>query len=267
MRKLCTARLELRPPPQLRRDRSGTGLRLSFGELEAIPSGLAKPRDSGTARRLASSVWLLRRSGDGRFLACLGADGSCIELERGAARRCIRAPSLFRLLNGLGIKQRRVADAGLLLHAEPQQLTHAGSDRYGRPLWLKSGASQAWRRLCEAAAKEGVALEAISGFRSVEYQAAILRRKLRRGLSLDAILQVNAAPGYSEHHSGRAIDIGTPGEPAAEESFENTPAFAWLLKNAHRFGFRLSYPKGNDSGIQYEPWHWCWHRAPASVLA
>ncbi len=118
-----------------------------------------------------------------------------------------------------------------------------------------------------AARRDGIALDAISGFRSVEYQAAIIRRKRARGLSLDSILSVNAAPGYSEHHSGRALDIGSPGEPPAEESFERTAAFAWLQSNARRFGFRMSYPRDNPFGIVYEPWHWCWHPPAAGALS
>ena len=73
------------------------------------------------------------------------------------------------------------------------------------------------------------------------------------------ILRVSAAPGYSEHHSGRALDITTPGYAALEEEFELSPAFAWLKKHAKTFRFRLSYPRRNTHGIAYEPWHWCWH--------
>lgn len=80
-----------------------------------------------------------------------------------------------------------------------------------------------------------------------------------RGQTLQQILQVNAAPGYSEHHSGDALDIGTPGEPPAEESFERTAAFAWLRAHAAGFGYRMSYPRDNPHGIVYEPWHWRWH--------
>jgi D-alanyl-D-alanine carboxypeptidase len=41
-----------------------------------------------------------------------------------------------------------------------------------------------------------------------------------------------------------------------EESFENTPSFEWLRRNAHRFHFTMSFPKGNAQGVSYEPWHW-----------
>ena len=111
------------------------------------------------------------------------------------------------------------------------------------------------------AARDGIALDAISGFRSHAYQLGIFERKLARGQSVPQILQVNAAPGFSEHHSGHALDIGTPGDAPAEETFEATAAFAWLQANAGTHGFHLSYPRDNPHGIVYEPWHWCWKPA------
>ena len=87
----------------------------------------------------------------------------------------------------------------------------------------------------------------------------IVRRKRERGQSIDEILAVSAAPGYSEHHSGRALDVTAPGFAAVEEAFERSATFAWLVEHAQRFGFAMSYPRGNRHGIAYEPWHWCWH--------
>ena len=84
----------------------------------------------------------------------------------------------------------------------------------------------------------------------------IFERKRARGLPIDAILRVNAAPGFSEHHAGTTLDIGAPDEPAAEASFEATPAFAWLERHGGRHGFHMSYPRDNPHGIVYEPWHW-----------
>src|SRR3546814_14809475 len=80
----------------------------------------------------------------------------------------------------------------------------------------------------DAAAIDGVELLLISAFRSIEFQAALVRDKLARGITIDEILMVNAPPGYSEHHSGRAIDIGARGIAPLAEAFEVTPAFAWL---------------------------------------
>ena len=86
----------------------------------------------------------------------------------------------------------------------------------------------------------------------------ILKRKLERGQSIEQILAVSAAPGYSEHHSGRALDLTTPGFAPLEEEFERSAAFAWLCTNSQRYNFHLSFPRGNVHAIAYEPWHWCW---------
>lgn len=171
-------------------------------------------------------------------------------------------PPLQQLLcqmDALGIDVASYAErTGLPLMPEPSRLLCAGTDRYGRPLFLLPDCARAWQRMRQAARQDGIVLEAISGFRGFAYQRGIIARKLARGQAIDAILAVNAAPGFSEHHTGRALDIGTPGEPAAEESFESTGAFAWLASEAARFSFRLSYPRGNPHGITYEPWHWFW---------
>ena len=111
-----------------------------------------------------------------------------------------------------------------------------------------------------AAQADGVAIRIVSAFRSIERQTEIVRGKLERGLSLDAILEVSAPPGYSEHHTGRAVDITTDGASALEIEFERTEAFRWLCSRAGEFGFSLSYPRDNPHGYAYEPWHWC-HRA------
>ena len=108
-----------------------------------------------------------------------------------------------------------------------------------------------------AAAGDGVVIHLISAYRDIDYQCQIFKRKLDAGLQLASILQVNAAPGYSEHHTGRAVDLGTEDCPALETEFEKTPAFKWLSANAGEYGFVMSYPKDNPLGISYEPWHWC----------
>jgi len=110
-----------------------------------------------------------------------------------------------------------------------------------------------------AAAAEGLNLQSLSAFRSIARQTLIIRRKLARGQSLAAILRVSAIPGCSEHHTGRALDLGCPGHWQLDTSFGRTGEYRWLRRNASRFGFMLSYPRGNPQGIQYEPWHWCWH--------
>lgn len=249
--------------------------RLLNGELvEALPAVLARARGNADARALAGADWLVRRKRDGRFLALRRGD-EVLELRRGALDPDLRddlarlpavdaageAPrpleGLLHRLEALGLDADDYAmRSGLPLVAEPGTLAYAGRDRYRRPLWLRAPAARAWCAMQLAARADGVALEAISGYRSHDYQWGIFRRKLARGQSVEQILTVNAAPGFSEHHGGLALDISTPGEPAAEESFEDTPAFAWLQGRAADFGFSMSYPRGNPHGIVYEPWHW-----------
>lgn len=164
----------------------------------------------------------------------------------------------------LGIPPHYESMSSLTLCEEPLQLVETELDFYGRVQRLTPQALAAWQTMKEAAARDGVEIFLISAFRSVDYQCQLIRRKLDAGQEILGILAVNAAPGYSEHHTGRAIDIGTYDCPALEEAFERTPAFVWLNTHASRFGFRLSYPRDNSSGISYEPWHWCY--SPDQVL-
>src|SRR5690606_3455655 len=116
--------------------------------------------------------------------------------------------------------------------------------------------ARAWRQMKQDAAADGVELLLVSGFRSVSYQVELFRKKLASGLDIDSILRVNAAPGYSQHHTGKAVDIATPGSRPLTEEFEDSEAFFWLEHNAARFGFRMPYGRGNAFGFAFEPWHW-----------
>ncbi|TAJ55402.1 MAG: D-alanyl-D-alanine carboxypeptidase family protein [Nevskiaceae bacterium] len=160
------------------------------------------------------------------------------------------------LLAELGLPASLLAGRPLRLIPEAQRLAPVGLGTDGRDKLLTPGAAQAWLALRDAAARDGVGLLLISGFRSVDYQAALIRAKLARGLSAEEVLRINAPPGYSEHHSGRAVDIGCAGVAALDEAFETTPAYEWLCRNAAEHGFRMSYPRGNRQGYLYEPWHW-----------
>jgi len=252
---------------------------LNTPEVELWPAWLLRARGSVDARLLSRASHVLRRKRDGRYLAATLPEGLMPLLPRLAkepgvdtaldaldAYHATRQPSadvvlplhgLARRLDALGVDADDYARrTGLGIVAEPVTLALAGFDRFRRPLWLRTAAARAWQRMRAAASADGIVLEAISGYRSHDYQLGIFDRKLARGLSIAQILAVNAAPGYSEHHGGHALDIGTPGDPPAEESFEATEAFAWLVRHAAAHGFALSYPRGNPHGIVYEPWHW-----------
>ncbi|MGH8040776.1 MAG: M15 family metallopeptidase [Rudaea sp.] len=166
---------------------------------------------------------------------------------------------LIEAAYALGVPRDYGRARGLRRTREPKQLVFIGFDTQNRSQWLSPRPARAWSRMRDAAARDGVQLQIVSAFRSVEYQLGILKRKLERGQTIEQILRVSAAPGYSEHHSGRALDITTHGCAALEEEFEHSAAFGWLATNAQSYGFRLSYPRGNRNGIAYEPWHWCWN--------
>lgn len=151
------------------------------------------------------------------------------------------------------------------IQPEAKRLVFIGRARDdGRILRLAPEAAKAWRRMQAAAMQDGVTLLPLSAFRSVARQTTIIRRKLATGLAIADILRVNAVPGCSEHHTGRALDLGSPKEMTLSAAFARTREFRWLKRHAPTFGFHLSYPRGNRQGITYEPWHWCW-RASGKV--
>ena len=141
-------------------------------------------------------------------------------------------------------------------YTEASELVEVGPNLVGRMQRLTPDAARQWRSLVAAAEAEGVALLIVSGYRSIDYQAALIRKKINAGQTLKEILAVNAAPGFSEHHTGRAVDIATPGSRPLTEEFEVTAAYAWLRQRAAGFGFTMTYPRDNPWGIAYEPWHW-----------
>ena len=141
---------------------------------------------------------------------------------------------------------------------ESAGLLSIGPDIYQRDQRLLPGAAAAWRAMRDSAAREDVELQVVSAYRSVAYQEEIIRRKLENGQEIGNILQVSAAPGYSEHHTGRALDLTTPAYPVLEEEFEKSDAFKWLTDHAGKFGFRMSFPRENPHEVTYEPWHWAW---------
>jgi len=160
------------------------------------------------------------------------------------------------LLEQLGIPATYGLSPALPRFVEPPALVEVGPNIVGRPQRLTPATAQAWAAMTTAAAADSVELLIVSGFRSIADQARIIANKLQAGQAIDAILQVNTAPGFSQHHTGRAIDIATPGVRPLTEAFADSPAFQWLQAHAEPFRFELSYGPDNEWGLAYEPWHW-----------
>jgi LAS superfamily LD-carboxypeptidase LdcB len=124
---------------------------------------------------------------------------------------------------------------------------------------LHKDAAAAFDRLRQAAAKEGITLRIISGFRGIKSQTEIFAGK-GNGLSAAAY---SAPPGHSQHHTGLAIDINS-----LQPSFRTSKEFKWLKKNAPTYGFMLPYSNtSGDLGPNNEPWHWVYvGKSPAMQL-
>jgi len=131
---------------------------------------------------------------------------------------------------------------------EAMKLRSVGADVFGREARLASAAADAWLAMQRAAEGDGVRLLLVSAFRSVARQTEIIRRKLEAGMPLADILKVSAYPGYSEHHTGRAVDIGSPDCAHLTEDFETTREYAWLTTHGLPSAFRCPIREQTKTG-------------------
>lgn len=113
-----------------------------------------------------------------------------------------------------------------------------------------------YEKMLQAAQVDNIEIVVTSGYRDRDTQNYLYKNALAKNPNRE-ILSV-AKPGHSEHQLGTTIDLTSPeiNNRSTTEEFETTDAFAWLKANAAKYGFYLSYPKGNTSGYIYEPWHW-----------
>ena len=167
----------------------------------------------------------------------------------------------------IGISDSLVADRKLPLFEEAEELHLVEVSSSGRAFYLTPAATEAWKAMKAAALRDAIEIHIVSAYRSVNRQIELIQQKRNAGRSLDEILKVLAPPGCSEHHTGRAVDIGSGDVKPLDPDFELTPAFSWLSAHAHRFGFALSFPRGNAFGYVYEPWHWCFSESATQPIA
>jgi zinc D-Ala-D-Ala carboxypeptidase len=137
----------------------------------------------------------------------------------------------------------------------------------GKVVMLQVAAAERFLEMQRAARRDGIDLVAVSGFRDKAYQQGLFDRNLGKMGQAIEVTKVSAPPGYSEHHTGYALDVGDGSQPEThvEPTFEQTRAFGWLQSNAGRFGFEMSFPKDNKQGVSYEPWHWRFIGDPESL--
>lgn len=122
---------------------------------------------------------------------------------------------------------------------------------------LRKEAADAMTSLLAAARDAGTPMNVISGYRSYANQQSVYNNYVQRD-GQAAADRYSARPGFSEHQTGLAADLGTTsGSCALEICFADTAQGKWLATHAHEYGFIIRYPKDaeNRTGYQYEPWH------------
>ena len=149
-------------------------------------------------------------------------------------------------------------DVRVLGHFPYQEAAYENLIEIQPNILVHKGMYNSLKDMKDDAEKDGVYLVFLSGYRSIKLQKQIFYslKSIRNQIASERA-RVSAPPGYSEHSTGFAIDIGDAyaRETDFEESFENTSAFKWLKNNAAKYHFRLSFDKKQIS-VDYEPWHW-----------
>lgn len=109
----------------------------------------------------------------------------------------------------------------------------------------------AFQKLSDAAAQEGLDLYIGSDYRDYAYQVKIYNNYCNLYGSEQAD-SFSARPGYSEHQTGLTIDCNT-----IDDAFGDTPEAVWLAQHCADYGFIIRFPQGKEdvTGYQYEPWH------------
>jgi len=107
--------------------------------------------------------------------------------------------------------------------------------------------------MIEEAEDDDIDLKVVSAYRSFDHQSQLKGDYTTvYGSGANAF---SADQGYSEHQLGTTVDLTDPATAGTYTSFAQTEAYQWLLENAHKFGFTLSYPENNTFYV-FEPWHW-----------
>ena len=108
-------------------------------------------------------------------------------------------------------------------------------------------------KMLDRAKRADLDLKIVSAYRSFDSQT-----ELKSGYTQTYGSGANtfsADQGYSEHQLGTTLDFSTTAVNGPYLAFENTETYKWMLQNAHKYGFTLSYPKDNTFYV-FEPWHW-----------
>ena len=214
-------------------------------------------RDDIPVARRSRPPQRARRGGPGLVTACIVVFSGCLT-------GVLLGPGLMARFSApeppiKGIAARPSSDGRLLGHFPYAEAPRSELVEVVSGLRLHWEAAQALRAMQRAAAADGIDLRLLSGYRSHELQKGIFFEvKSERNQTASERAKVSAPPGYSEHSTGLAVDLGDGDAQHTNlsESFESTRAFRWLKNYAASYHFTLSFPRSNPQGVSYEPWHW-----------
>jgi D-alanyl-D-alanine carboxypeptidase len=138
---------------------------------------------------------------------------------------------------------------------EPPDLTELTGPSYQvsrRGFLLRQAAAESLEEMAAAAREAGLVLTVSSAYRSYTYQEEVYARNVRES-GQETADRESARPGYSQHQTGLVVDFGN-----IDDSFAETPEGRWLVENAGRFGWSLSFPQGYEAvtGYRWECWHY-----------
>ena len=121
--------------------------------------------------------------------------------------------------------------------------------------YINKEAYESFLEMRKAMEKDNLNIRIISAYRSYDYQEELYKRYLQKEKQT-IVDTYSARPGYSEHHTGLAIDVDN--SKLDFNKFYLTKEFLWMQENAHKYGFILRYPKDKEyiTGYTYEPWHY-----------
>ena len=140
------------------------------------------------------------------------------------------------------------------------------SSKYSsKTIYLRKEVLQKFDQMYDAAQKDGIKLVIISGTRSFNHQKYIWDRKWAKNiLKMDSIstvkeiMKYSSMPSTSRHHWGTDIDLNSL-ENSYFEKGEGKKIFDWLVANAFKYGFHMTYDNQEETkrtGYKMEKWHW-----------
>lgn len=141
---------------------------------------------------------------------------------------------------------------------------YASINSVGDDVFTETGSYKAYLKLKEDVEKElqdrKVTLELDSAYRSEAAQQKIVDEFTEK-YGADYVKQYVAAPGYSEHHTGLALDLYFIVDGKTVYENEDLVKYPEIWEVIHKkmpeYGFILRYPEGkkNITGVSSEPWH------------